>query len=922
MKKISALLLFIVSTTALFAQESRFFLPYKTTSLRLPAVPILMNDTYFSIWSPFDKLNDGPTFHWTETDKPIDGLLRVDGKTYRFMGSERQYVLGDALLPMADTEAWTGRVNYEVQSDNKWAALNFDDSAWQEQQGAFGEGGEYPNVRTRWVGADTDIYVRRAVEFTAEDLQKDLYIVYSHDDVFELFINGTRVIKTGETWLQGETYHLTASDKALLKEGSNVIAAHCHNTTGGAYLDYGIFENRKTGNPNITPATQKSCNVLATNTYYTFSCGPVDLTLVFTAPMLMDDLELLSTPINYVSFRVRSTDGQQHNVQFYMAVSSELCINDRNQAINTLYYTDKETGTNYIRSGNQKQNYLNRAGDGICIDWGYLYLPEINGTVARATQLDAENDFQDDGQLDYSIINKDRPRLIYTSKKPSDHPLLTFIHDFGDVTTDWSFTMIGYDEIQSMQYNFKNYKAYWAEHDGKTKTIFAAFKEMADNYSDIMSRCRQQDQKIYDAAFKSGNRSYAELLSAVYRQTIGAHVLFQDEHGHLLFFSKENNSGGFVNTLDVTYPSQPLYLLYNLDLAKGMLTSILEYCESDDWGFNFGAHDIGTYPHANGQNYSIRKPNADGGFEGNMPIEESGNMLTLVATITMLEGNADYALEHWETLKTWADYCSDNGQDPENQLCTDDFAGHLAHNANLSIKAIMGVLAFSEIARYAGQDDVAATYLERAKTMARTWKRMAVDSSGDHYKLTLDRNGTWSQKYNLVWDYLWDTNVFDKSIMETEINYYLNKQNRYGLPLDSRDTQTKSDWIIWTASMANDKETFVKFTDPIWLYAHETRSRVPLSDWHRTTNAERVGFKARSVVGGYWMRVLMDNFDKKDPQSTGIRGISANGDAASDGIGDDVVSIHDVQGRRLSATQTGLNIVRFDDGSAKKIVVE
>ncbi len=914
MKKLSALLIFVLSTTALFAQSSVFFTPYKRTTLRLPAVPILMNDTYFSIWSPYNTLNGGPTFHWTEKDKPIDGLLRVDGKVYRFMGSERKYVLGDALLPMADAGAWTARVNYDAQPDNNWAAPTFDDSSWEEQQGAFGEPNEYPYVRTKWTGANTDIYLRRTVDLTAEDLQKDLYIVFSHDDVFELFINGTRVIKTGETWLQGETYHLTGTEKALLKAGNNVIAAHCHNTSGGSYADYGIYVNDKVSNPDIALATQKSCDVLATNTYYTFKCGPVELDLVFTAPMLMNDLELLSTPINYVSFRVRSTDGAQHNVQFYMAVSSVMCTNELNQPITSMLVS--ENGKNYIRSGRQKQTPLSQAGDGVSINWGYVYLPEVNGTIARASQLNVEEDFQDDGQLDYSVINKARPRLAYTSSTTSEHSLLTFIHDFGNTSNDWSFTMIGYDEVKAMRYMDKDYKAYWASHDGQTKTIGQAFEEMAENYNANMQKCRQQDRTIYDDALKSGNQKFAELLSGVYRQTIGAHVLFQDNHGHLLFFSKENNSGGFVNTLDVTYPSQPLYLLYNLDLAKGMLTSILEYCESDRWGFNFGAHDIGVYPHANGQAYSIHEPNAQGGFEGNMPIEESGNMLTLVATICMLEGNADYALEHWETLKTWADYCSENGQDPENQLCTDDFAGHLAHNANLSIKAIMGVLAFSEIARYAGQDDVAATYLARAQSMARTWKRMAIDSSGDHYKLTLDRDNTWSQKYNLVWDYLWDTHVFDKSIMETEINYYVNKQNTYGLPLDSRDNYTKSDWVLWTASMATKKETFIKFADPIWNYANATRSRVPLSDWHRTTNADRVGFKARSVVGGYWMRVLMDNFDKKDPQHTGINNITTSPRRGGE------KTIYDLQGHQLNAPQPGLNIVCTGEGSAKKIIVE
>ena len=56
-----------------------------------------------------------------------------------------------------------------------------------------------------------------------------------------------------------------------------------------------------------------------------------------------------------------------------------------------------------------------------------------------------------------------------------------------------------------------------------------------------------------------------------------------------------------------------------------------------------------------------------------------------------------YAREHWDVMTTWADYLCEYGLDPENQLCTDDFAGHLAHNCNLSLKAIMGIAGYSRI---------------------------------------------------------------------------------------------------------------------------------------------------------------------------------------------------------------------------------
>jgi hypothetical protein len=236
-------------------------------------------------------------------------------------------------------------------------------------------------------------------------------------------------------------------------------------------------------------------------------------------------------------------------------------------------------------------------------------------------------------------------------------------------------------------------------------------------------------------------------------------------------------------------------------------------------------------------------------------------MLILTAAIAGIEGNADYAKKYWDLLTIWTNYLAGYGQDPENQLCTDDFAGHWAHNANLSVKAIMGVAGYSEIARMMGLSDVADKYAAIAKNMAAKWEQMA--GEGDHYRLAFDRANTWSQKYNIIWDRIWGLNCFSNDVIEKEIKYYLTKQNLYGLPLDSRKKYTKSDWIMWTAAMAPDKETFMKFVDPLYKYINETSSRVPISDWHHTDSGRMAGFKARSVIGGYWMPVLIDKMKKR-----------------------------------------------------------
>lgn len=166
----------------------------------------------------------------------------------------------------------------------------------------------------------------------------------------------------------------------------------------------------------------------------------------------------------------------------------------------------------------------------------------------------------------------------------------------------------------------------------------------------------------------------------------------------------------------------------------------------------------------------------------------------------------------------------------------------------------MGIATYGKLAGMLGKKDVEKKYIGVSKKLAKDWEK--IDNDGDHYSLAFEAKNTWSQKYNLVWDEILDLNIFSKSITKKEIKYYLTKQNKYGLPLDSRKTYTKSDWIIWTATLAENKSDFDALINPIWTYANETPDREPISDFHETTNAKRINFKARSVVGGYYIKLL------------------------------------------------------------------
>ncbi len=321
---------------------------------------------------------------------------------------------------------------------------------------------------------------------------------------------------------------------------------------------------------------------------------------------------------------------------------------------------------------------------------------------------------------------------------------------------------------------------------------------------------------------KVGGQEYAQLCALAFPQTLAAHKLVIDLDGSPLYFSKENFSNGSIDTVDVTYPSSPFFLLFNPRLLEAQLKPVLDYASLPRWKFPFAPHDLGRYPLANGQQYGGGEKTE----EDQMPVEESGNMLLMIAGLAQVNGNANFAKDYWPLLYKWAEFLRAKGLDPENQLSTDDFAGHLAHNANLSIKAILAMGAFGKLAGQLGHADLQKQYMGLARDYTQRWEKMGLE--GDHFRLAFDQPGTWSQKYNLVWDKLLGLNLFPKSVAERELAFYKSHTNQYGLPLDNRADYTKIDWLAWTASLSGSPSAFASIFAPAYRFAQESPSRVPL----------------------------------------------------------------------------------------------
>ncbi len=798
---------------------------------KAPAYPLITHDPYFSIWSFTDQLNGSVTKHWTGADQSLSGLIQVDDQFYRVLGAEKTNY--QSIVPTQEEQGLELKYSFET-SGADWTLPAFNDAGWKTGATPFLDRVE--GKGTLW--NTRHIYVRRTVSIPDPN-QANLYIIVKHDDGAELYVNGTQVYASTDYISKYRYIKVDDKIRALLKKGENIFALHVENTGGYAGFDFGMVAELPSSVPaNVHNAIQKSVRINPTQTIVQFTCGAVDATITFTSPLLVKNLDLMARPVSYINYSIKSNDNKPHSVKAYLGAAAAIAANSGGQQVNVSI--ESMGAISSIKSGTVEQPVLQKRGDDLRIDWGYFY----TGVSVQSKPIQYISSEQ---KALSSFVN-----ATYGETAPQTGTgfMMNTVVDLGKITAvpkDQLF-LLGYDDLYSVQYFGTNLRPWWNRKGNRT--IALEMNAALTEYSKVLTACTQFNKILEQDLEKAGGQQFKELGVLAYRQSIAAHKLVQSPSGEILFLSKENFSNGSINTVDVTYPSAPLFIAYNPELMTGMLNGIFYFSESGKWSKPFAAHDLGTYPLANGQTYPE-----------DMPVEESGNMIILTAAICKAQGNAAYAKKHWASLSQWVNFLVTDGFDPANQLCTDDFAGHLARNTNLSLKAIVGIGGYAMLADMLGEKEIAKKYRDTAQAMAKRWTVMAND--GDHYKLTFDKANTWSQKYNMVWDKVLGLGLFPNSVYEKEIDYYLTKQLSFGLPLDSRKTYTKSDWILWTAALTEDRTKFNALIAPVYKFAMETPTRVPLSDWHETKDGTQVGFQARSVVGGYYMKVLKDKFRAK-----------------------------------------------------------
>ena len=580
---------------------------------------------------------------------------------------------------------------------------------------------------------------------------------------------------------------------------------------------------------------QVGTEITATTSTFKFEKDGVAFDVNFVSPLLPKNLEISTRPATYVNTSTRATDGKSHQVGVYFDFTAEWCVGEPGQTV--VASRNKISGLDALSFRRADQPTLKRAGDQITIDWGTFW--------AAASQDENWSSLISSHELSRTSFVKGTPLdeddLRFPRAANDDFPVLAFQTSLeaGKEPTERTL-VVAYDEDYALEYFKRPIRPYWNRGEIGMGQLL---KKVHAEQDSVFRACDQFDKDLA-AQLLAVSPDYLTIGDLAYRQCVAGHGIVQDINGDLLAFSKENTSNGCIGTVDVLFPAAPFYLYFNPDFLKAQLKPLLDYGSSPRWKFDFAPHDLGQYPKANGQVYG----GGERTEENQMPVEESANLLILALAYQRASGDKEFAKGYAKTLAKWAAYLEQKGFDPENQLCTDDFAGHLAHNTNLSLKAIIAIRAYGELS---GDQK----YTKLAEQWAKDWVKVADD--GDHFRLTFDKANTWSLKYNLLWDQLLGFGLFPRSVVDKELDFYIKTQNKFGIPLDSRVSYTKTDWLMWVAALGNQKQ-FETLSKPVATWLTQTPSRVPFTDWYETKSGETRGMFARTVMGGVFAKLLSE----------------------------------------------------------------
>lgn len=608
----------------------------------------------------------------------------------------------------------------------------------------------------------------------------------------------------------------------------------------------------------VVPNSVKQIKVMVapTTTTYTFEAGGVELDVSFATPSigLDSDIVMASRPVTHVNFAARSTDSASHKVEIYYDNSAEGAVQKTNESVrwsrpglSSRQHLQRESLA-IMAIGTSEQKLLGQGSD--TINWGHWLVstpkmaPGVHTVMAssallRQSFVDGSYQKQEDDTTGPRAANK-------------DWPVLSVAWELGEVdgTRVERHLTLGYDQLLSQRYFGTDMEPLWRSR----WTSAAAMLEDVEllRHQDMLAMSAFDRELVQKLSARGGDK-FASLLSLAYRQVVGGtQAVWNPLANKSWVFMKEISSDGDVSTVDVLYPSLPMFQYLYPEYFRKMMEPLLAYGNNEtkaygmDMPYNlpWAPHHLGHWPICD------LAPNR----QEQMPVEESGNMLIMLAALNQAQGRLDYLDKYWPMLDSWADYIVKSLPDPANQLCTDDFEGPSPHNTNLAVKGIVALDAYSTLVATRGDAKKARLYRSKVVEFVSNWTTTAADSN--HYRMQFNLPSSWSLKYNLLYQRALKLSSFPEYVFEKENAYYQTKMQKCGVPLDGRHPYTKSDWSLWTAALGN-QEQMEAIIEGVYNFAHTTSSRAPLSDWYDVDSCEMKGFRARPVQGGLFAPMIV-----------------------------------------------------------------
>ncbi|KAJ7924394.1 hypothetical protein B0H13DRAFT_1192380 [Mycena leptocephala] len=599
-----------------------------------------------------------------------------------------------------------------------------------------------------------------------------------------------------------------------------------------------------------TKATQKSFSFTSTQSIFVLSAGPVDVTVTFLSPV-ETDLVKMSIPLSYMQVSVASTDGATHSVQVYSDISGEWVSGSTGWDVQWATTSTDILSHEISLVSPAKFEEINDMAQ-----YGSMFYSILNAKGAQSQighdQI-VRGQFLNNGVL--STVKDNNFRAISDS-----WPVFALAKDLGKVggTAATVLFSIGHIREPAVKYvlagNVKQERSlyFWSKFSTTAQVISFFLKD----YANALTTANALDKRVETDAAKI-SPDYAGIVALSIRQSLSANELTISKNAHgggwntsdVLYFMKEISSDGNTNTIDVIFPASPIFLYLNPQLGHYLLEPLYRYQASGLYPNKWSVHDMGAhYPKADGHN--------DGSDEA-MPVEESGNMLIMALSFARATGDLSQISRYRALLDQWTQYLIEDSLIPAFQLSTDDFAGQLTNQTNLAIKGIIGIRCMAEIEKLLGNNAKYANYSSIAADYVTKWQSLAASSTGPHLTLDYGDSGSWGLAYNLFSDVHLGLKLFPQSIYDEQTAWYKTVANKYGVPLDTRHTYTKTDWQIWTSAIVTDTSLRDLFISSIKGYISNGLNNNAFPDWYDTVTGVAEGFRARPVTGGHLALLLL-----------------------------------------------------------------